>query len=200
MGVDDASIHWTGVEPVSMSSRTYALAIKSLQPIRAAIGSRDSSILDGLVSSLDENYPEFRDYAKDMIMQACPRYEPGCWNYLIEPLANHLGLLVERLSMEDWKHHALWREYRPLIESLLSTTVQPLLEWLENGRALLGSGVKQDGCTFAWLSTAEAALLLGELSSVDTNEFGDLADFHEELVDALQHVVRHDMDLFLGAH
>lgn len=182
-----------------MSARTYALAIQSLGPIRAAIGSRDSSILDGLVANLDQSYPEFRDYAKDMIMQACPRHEPGCWNYLIEPLANHLGLLVERLSMEDWKHYALWREYRPLIESQLSTAVEPLLESLENGRALLGSGVKQDGCTFAWLSTAEAAMLLSELSSVDTDEFDDLADFHEELVNALQYVVLHDMELFLGA-
>ena len=200
MGVDDASIHWTRVEPTNMSARTYALAIQSLGPIRAAIGSRDSSILDGLVANLDENYPELRDYAKDMIMQASPGHEPGCWNYLIEPLASHIGLQVERLPMEDWKHYAVWREYRSVIESQLSTAAQPLLEWLENGRALLGSDIKQDGCTFAWLSTAEAALLLNELSSVDTDEFDDLADFHEELVDALQYAVEHNMELFLGAH
>ncbi len=183
-----------------MSARTNVLALQSFGPIRAAIGSRDSSILDGLVANLDENYPEFRDYAKDMIMQACPRHEPGCWNYLIEPLANHLGLLVERLPMEDWKHYAIWREYRPVIESQLSTAVHPLLEWLENGRALLGSGIKPDGCTFAWLSTAEAALLLNELSPVNTDEFDDLADFHQELVDSLRYVVEHDMELFLSAH
>ena len=183
-----------------MSSRTYMLAVESIEPIRQAIGSADQAILDGIAANLDREKPHHLEYAQSMIMSARPKKEPGCWNYLVKPLAQHLGLAVEQLPMDDWKHYAVWEEYRKIVDPQVSAEALDLLKMLAGGRPFQGTTINHDGCVFAWLSTAEAAQLLDALAPVEIDEDDDLADFHRELTSSLQFVVTNKMDLFAGAH
>lgn len=182
-----------------MSTRTYMLSLESLEPVRKAVGSKDRALLDALLQAVGED-EDFRSYARDMIMSPPPAKEPGCWNYLVEPLAEHLGLSPRRLPLDDWKHYAVWEDYRALAEPLLSERGKRLLELLDSGRPFVGSGIEHDGCTFAWLTAAEAASLREELSAIDADAFGELDEFHEELTESLRETVDRNADLFLGAH
>jgi hypothetical protein len=181
-----------------MSTRTYMISLKSIEPIKAAIGSQDQKLLNALLSGFDDD-EDMESYAKNMIMNSPPSKEPGCWNYLVEPLANHLGLSPNYLPMDDWKHYHVWEDYRPNINTLVSPAAQKFLLFLEQGRPFIGSEIEHDGCMFAWLSTDEAELLLGELAKIDADDFGELAEFHEELLESLQATVDNKCALFLGA-
>ena len=181
-----------------MSTRTYAVALQSIEPIRKAVGSKDRGLLDALVGGLEDD--DFRSYAEGMIMGTPPKQEPGCWNYLVVPLAEHFGLSPHRLPLDDWKHYHVWEDYRSMADPLLSEPGKQLLGFLESGRAFVGSGIDQDPCTFAWLTAAEAKSLLEELTALDPEEFGELDEFHEELVESLRETVNRNADLFFGAH
>lgn len=182
-----------------MSTRTYMLSLDSLEPIKKAIGSQDRAILDALVQAVGED-DEFQSYAEGMIMGSPPANEPGCWNYLVEPLANHFGLSPNPLPLDDWKHYYVWEDYRSTADPFLSDEGKKHLEFLESGRPFVGSSVDHDGCMFAWLTATEAKSLLNELTAIDAGKFGELDDFHEELVESLQETVHRSADLFLGAH
>lgn len=176
------------------------LGLESIEPIRMAIGSKTRRILDGLIAKLDKSKPDFAEYAKAMIMESAPAKEPGCWNYLVQPLAKSLGLKVRVLPLNDWKHYAVWEEYRQQVNSKLSRASKQLLKLLEKGRALRGKAIIHDGCMFAWLSTDEVALLLAELLPLEIAEPDYLEPFHAELIKSFQLVVDNKMELFLGAH
>ena len=182
-----------------MSTRTYMVSIQSLDPIKQAIGSRDEALLDALLTAVGDD-EDFQRYARGMIMESRPRKEPGCWNYLVEPLAEHFGLTPNRLPLEDWKHYYVWEDYRSLANPLISSSAQTLLQLLESGRPFHGSAIDHDGCMFAWLTPDEASLLLSELSAIDAQKFGDIDEFHEQLVESLQETVNKRHALFLGAH
>jgi hypothetical protein len=181
-----------------MSTRTYMLSLKSIEPIRKAVGSKDPALLEALVQKIGED-EDFQSYAEDMIMGSPPEEEPGCWHYLVEPLAQHFDLSPKRLPLDDWKHYHVWEDYRRLANSHLSKEAKRLLKFLEVGRPFAGSSVQGDPCMFAWLTTAETKILLDELAAIDPEEFGELDEFHEELVESLQETVGRGADLFLGA-
>ena len=175
------------------------VALKSLEPIKNAIGSQDETILRALHSAVGDD-EDFQEYASDMIMSPRPASEPGCWNYLVEPLAKHLKLSPKRLPLNDWKQYYVWEEYRANANPMVSPESQKLLELMELGRPFQGSEVDHDGCCFAWLSPDESKSLLRELSEISTEKFGELDEFHEELVKSLQITVKKKCALFLGAH
>jgi hypothetical protein len=182
-----------------MSTRTYMVSLQSLEPIRKAVGSKDRALLGALLQAVGEN-ENLRSYAEGMIMGSPPAKEPGGWNYLVEPLAQYFGLSPRRLPLDDWKHYYVWADYRSIADPLLSEQGRKLLEFMESGRPFAGSSIDHDGSMFAWLTTAEAQSLLDELIAIDAATFGDLDEFHEELVAALQETVDRNADLFLGAH
>jgi hypothetical protein len=182
-----------------MSTRTYMVSLQSIEPIRKAVGAKDRALLDAVLQAVGPD-KDFRSYAEDMIMGSRPAKEPGCWNYLVEPLAEHFGLSPHRLPLDDWKHYSVWEDYRSMVDSLLSKKGKALLAFMESGRPFVGSSVEHDGSMFAWLTADEVKSLLEELSAIDTEDFGELDEFHEELVESLQETADRKADLFIGAH
>lgn len=182
-----------------MSTRTYMVSLRSLEPIQKAIGSKDQSLLDALTSEVGDDRQEFCDLVKKMIMGPLPAKEPGCWNYVIEPLAEHFGLAPITLPLDDWEHNYVWEEFRSIADPLISRRARRLLKWLDLGRPFHGTGIDYDGCLFAWLTADETKSLLGDLSIIDADKFGDLAQFHKELVASLKETVNGKNSLFLGA-
>jgi hypothetical protein len=179
-----------------MSTRTYMVSLESLEPIRRAIGSKDRALLDALLPAVDEG---FRSAAEGMIMGPPPAKEPGCWSFLVEPLAQHFGLSPHRLPLEDWKHYYVWEDYRSIVDPHLSGQGKKLLEFMDSGRPFVGTSIDHDGSMFAWLTAAEARSLLDELTAIDAAKVGDLDEFHEELIESLQETVDRGADLFVGA-
>ena len=175
------------------------LSIESIEPIKKAVGSQNQELLDALFQAFGED-ADRRSYAENMIMSSPPTKEPGCWNYLVEPLAEHFGLSPQRLPLDDWKHYYVWEDYRSIADPLLSKQSKTLMEFMESGRPFIGSSIDHDGCMFAWLTAAEAKSLLNELRSLDSQVFGELDEFHEELIESLEQAVARNADLFLGAH
>jgi hypothetical protein len=180
-----------------MSARTYMVSLQSLEPIRRVIGSKDRALLEALLPAVAE---DFRSAAEGMIMGPPPAKEPGCWGFLVEPLAQHFGLSPRRLPLEDWKHHYVWGDYRSIVDPHLSGQGKKLLEFIDAGRPFVGAGIDYDGSMFAWLTAAETKNLLDELTAIDADELGELDEFHEELIESLQGTVDRGADLFVGAH
>lgn len=52
-----------------MSTRTYMIALHSLEPIKNAIGSKDQELLEALLNAVGDD-EDFQRYAKDMITSA----------------------------------------------------------------------------------------------------------------------------------
>jgi len=102
-----------------MSTRTYMVSLQSLEPIRKAVGSKDRALLNALLKAVGKD-KTFRSYAEGMIMGSPPAKEPGCWEYLVEPLAQHFGLSPRRLPLDDWKHYHVWEAYRSIADPFLS--------------------------------------------------------------------------------
>jgi hypothetical protein len=173
------------------------VSLQSLEPIKKAVGSKDSDLRDALVQALDNE--DFQSYAEDMIMGSPPQKEPGCWNYLVEPLATHFCLSPKRLPLDDWKHYQVWKDYRALANPVLSEQGRKLLQFMESGRPFTGFSIDHDGCMFAWLNAAEVQNLLAELSVIEAERFGELDEFHEELVESLREAAKDNAELFLGA-
>ena len=185
-----------------MSTRTYALSLTSLAPIRDAIGSQNAEMYDAVVAEFEADDTDRRNYAKSMIFAAAPpAKEPGCWNYVVAPLAKHLGLEPKYLAIDDWKHYAAWEGYRSAAEAILSPEAIALLGYIESGRPFLGTEIDHDGCLFGWLANAECAALLSELEKIDAESFADvdLDELHEELVESLRSVVDAGAEMFIGA-
>ncbi len=179
-----------------MSARTYMVSLQSLDPIRRAISSKDRDLLDALLPAVSEN---FRSAAEGMIMGPPPAKEPGCWGFLVEPLAQHFGLSPRRLPLDDWKHYYVWNDYRSIADPHLSGQGKKLLEFIDSGRPFVGTSMDHDGSMFAWLTAAEAKSLLDELTAIDAATFDELDEFHEELIESLQQTVDRGADLFVGA-
>lgn len=157
---------------------------------------------DAVVAEFEAEDTDRRAYAKSMIFAAAPpAKEPGCWNYVVEPLARHLGLDPKYLAIDDWKHYAAWESYRSAAETMLSPEATQLLGYIESGRPFRGAEVDHDGCLFAWLTNAECTALLAELEKIDADVFSDmeLDELHEELIESLKTVVDSGAEMFIGA-
>ena len=185
-----------------MSTRTYALSLKSLSPIRDAIASQNAVFYDAVVADFGADDTDRCNYAKSMIYAPTPpAKEPGCWNYVVAPLAKHLDLDPNYLAIDDWKHYAAWEGYRSAAESMLSPDAIKLIGYIESGRPFRGTEIDHDGCLFAWLTNAECTSLLAELEKVDAEIFSDidLDELHEELLESLRTVVDNGAEMFIGA-
>jgi len=157
---------------------------------------------DGVEPDMDD-LEEFRDYVESMIKcPAPPVAEPGCWNYVIDVLAEHFGLHPDRLPMDDWKHFYVWEDYRSIVDSKVSPAAVQLLAHLEDGRPFKGETIGADGCVFAWLTANEVVTLHDALSVLDVDEMdvNDLDEFHEELLECLASTRERNAVLFMAAH
>ncbi len=182
-----------------MSSRIFMLSLQSIEPIRKAIGSKDRALFDAFAAGKSQ---EFRAGAKTIIMEPPPAEEPGSWCYVVEPLAQHLGLSPHSLPISegDWKQIYVWSEYRAIADPRLSEQGTKLLAFLDEGRPFVGTGLDYDGCMFGWLTAAEVKALLAELTAIDAGQFDDeLGQFHKELLEALHETAGRNADLFFGA-
>lgn len=185
-----------------MSTRSYALSVKSLAPIRDAVASQNQALFDAVVAQYQPDDEDRREYAKSMILiDTPPAKEPGCWNYVVEPLARLLGLQPSYLAIEDWKHYAAWEDYVAAAAPHLSAQAVALLEHIKSGRPFRGTAIKNDGCLFGWLSKLECITLLDALHDLDAEVFAqiDLDELHEQLVESLQSVVDNEAEMFIGA-
>jgi hypothetical protein len=76
-----------------------------------------------------------------------------------------------------------------------------LLSYFENGRALRGTKIDDDGCLFAWLSAEETKELHRNLKAVPpektTND--ELQDFHQELIESFEDAASRGADVFFAA-
>jgi hypothetical protein len=62
-----------------MSTRTYALSIKTLDPIRDAIASNDQAAFEAVTAEYESDDEDRRSYAKSMILiPTPPKKESGC--------------------------------------------------------------------------------------------------------------------------
>lgn len=201
-----------------MSTRTHFLSVSSIEPIQRAVASNDRA----LVESLMERYArqrrerfgedpdardlaEFRDYVESMILCASPPAEErGCWNYVIELLAEHLSLNPDSdlpFNEFDWKHFWVWEDYIDSVANLVDAPSQTSLTLLAEGRPLKGERLDGDGCVFAWLNSREVKDLANALESVDSSILSDeLIEFHDALVASLKSIEKKGHVLFEAAH
>ena len=179
-----------------MSLRPRIYPIKSLDPIRRAMGSRDTSLMAPLVASFKQvrgDQPdaieEFRERAESFLGgELREGQERGEWEYTIYFVAHALGLLQGDLPIsDDWAWGA-WAEYFDEVENRLPEDARELLRWLVFGRGLKVAGVDCPGAYYAWLSSDEIAHLLAALDALEASD-PDVADavegFHESLTDWL---------------
>ena len=207
-----------------MSTRTYFLSITSLDPIRDAVASKDDSLVEAVMTryereqraevdedegveedDLQEELEEFRGYVESMILcPSPPRKEPGCWNYVIERLAEHFKLKPNhKLPFnEGWKHYHVWEMYRALVAGHLTPQSRKSLKFMEDGRPLKGARIEHDGCVFGWLTPEEVKELHQSLLQVDRALITDpdLLEFHDQLVKSLKMVSKRKSVLFMKAH
>src|SRR5262245_33341525 len=103
-----------------MSTRTHLVSITSIDRIREAAPANDAALVEAVMKRYadesrgedddedDEDLAEFREYVEGMILcRKPPKDEPGCWNYVIELLAEHFKLKPDgNLPFnEGWKHY-----------------------------------------------------------------------------------------------
>lgn len=199
-----------------MSMRTSFVSMISIDLIRDAIGCGNQSIVEALIKrrndalrkrhgdDVDED-PEFRHFIESMLLcSPPPAAEPGCWNYVVTLLAEHLGLAPDNNLPfnEGFKHLYTWGPYREELAGQIPEETDRLLEYIEDGRPLKGKQIDHDGCSFAWLTPAETSELYAALSAVDADEFADedLEDVHELIVESLEIVCGEGAALFVAAH
>ncbi|MDR3636545.1 MAG: hypothetical protein P4L84_22265 [Isosphaeraceae bacterium] len=179
-----------------MSMRPLIYPITSLDPIRRALGSRDTSLLEPLVASFKQlrgdrpdAIPEFRERAESFLAgELRDGQERGEWEYSIYFAAHALGLLQSDLPInDDWAWGA-WGEYFDEVADRLPADAQELLCRLVDGRGLKTESVDCPGAYYAWLGPEEVERLLAALDELEAAH-PDVADavegFHENLTDWL---------------
>lgn len=198
------------------------IAVKSIEPLRNVVGSKDQSLYDSLLKSAkqqleteygrnsdDDDFQEQLDETKAelqrMILKSPPpKTEPGCWIYLIRDIvkAQKLEIKVNFPFNKGYKHSYVWQQYRTLVSSRLTKAALEALRHLEIGRPLHGKKIDYDGCVFAWLTQPEIAALHESLSKIPDANVGDkeLEEFHADVVAALAALKKKKCDLVLGAH
>jgi len=181
-----------------MSMRPLIYSVKSLKPIREALGSNDASLLERMIDGYTKLYggePD-QDSLKRVhemgqsFLQGDLRgnKELGKWQEAIHLLAQSLGILETEFPInDDWKWDA-WDDYAQVVGNDLSTETRQLLVWLIEGRPLKASAIEADASYFAWLTTDEVERLLNELKQLEERnpDIKDVVDgFHSELVEWL---------------
>jgi len=191
-----------------MSMRTSFWAVTSLEPIRQAVSSGNSELVQELNALYGEHAEDddISSNAHDMIMCADPPdSEPGDWSRIIRLLVQHYDLGTNDLPFnEGWKHTSSWGPYRSIVESLITPGAVKSLQWIEDGRPLRGNSIGQDGSLFAWLTAEEVGELCQSLESLDDDaleeiEAEEFDEFHEGLVDSLVSVMANSQSLLVFA-
>jgi hypothetical protein len=175
-----------------MSMRPRIYAVKSLEPIRRAMGSRDTSLMEPLIASFTQvrhDSPDaiegFRERVQSFLGgELREGREQGEWEYPIYFAAHALGLLRSDLPIgDDWAWSA-WAEYFDEVEDRLPADARELLRWLVFGRGLKIEGVDCPGAYYAWLGPEEVGRLLTALDALEAAD-PDIVDvvegFHESL-------------------
>lgn len=166
-----------------MSMRPLIYPIKSLDPIRRAMGSRDETFLERMVASYKalrgdtpDAVEEFRKRAESFLGgELRDGQERGWWEYPIYFATHALGLLQSDLPVnDDWAWGA-WGDYLDEVEDRLPADAQELLRWLVYGRGLKTDGVECDGAYYAWLGPDEVERLLAALDELEAAH-PDVAD------------------------
>lgn len=176
--------------------RPLIYPVASLDPIRSALGSRDTAFLERLVAAYQQKRnagPDaihaFRERAESFLNgELRDGKERGDWEYPIYFALDILGLLQSDSPInDDWAWGA-WGEYLDEVENRLPADACRLLHWLVDGRGLKTDWVDCPGAYYAWLGPEEVERLMSaleELGAADP-DVEDLVDgFHENLVDWL---------------
>jgi hypothetical protein len=201
-----------------MSTRTYFVSIRSIDPIRQAVASNDASLVEAVMTRYaneqrdesgeleidDQVLDEFRDEVEGMILcPSPPEEEPGTWNSVIELLAQHFQLDPDdNLPFnEGWKHYFVWERYRAMLDGHIAPECDKSLEHLQVGRPLRGSHIDHDGCLFSWLTHDEVEKLYESLSKLDQSltDVDEFQEFHDVLVQSLKIIKDRGAVLFMGA-
>jgi hypothetical protein len=180
-----------------MSLRPMIYPVKTLEPIRNAIGSKDTSLIERMVESYKKDSGEdpdsidrVRNAAKSLIAGELRKgKEPGEWVESIYHTALALGLMHELPINEDWKWIA-WSDYFAEVADRLPGDARQLLHWLVEGRPIKGSAIDgSSGCYYAWLAPDEVERLLAALTGLQEADpnVADIVDgFHGELLEWLE--------------
>ena len=177
-----------------MSMRPMIYPVSSLEPIRKAIGSKDSSLVDRIADAYAKLYdrepdPESLDRVRkagqSLVDGKSPtENEPGTWLEAIHFAARGLGLLQSKYPVnEDWAWMA-WLEYFEQAGEQLPSDARQFLQWLVEGRPFQGPKAEADGAYYAWLESQEVERLLdalAELHECNPELATDIDGFGEEL-------------------
>ncbi len=198
-----------------MSTRFRICSISSILPIRDAVGTKETSLVKELLSRFEQalrdeydgddpdedELEEFKDTIEQIIISDPPSTEPGEWQYAFDAMTDHFSLDRKEdfpINM-DWKHNYVWQSYRNDLSGI-SNEGDALLGLLENGRALRGSEVENDGCVFSWLLPAEVTTLHESLVGVDMEHLDEeMAEFHQALIETLGQIKLDGSTLLLQA-
>jgi hypothetical protein len=180
-----------------MSMRPQIYPIKSLDPIRHALGSRDTSLLENLTASFKQlrgdrpdMMPEFRKRVESFLGgELRDGKERGEWEYSLYFAAHALGLMKGHLPVtDDWAWGA-WADYFEEVETRMPADARELLRWLVYGRGIRTDGVDCPGAYYAWLAPDEVDRLLAALRALETADpdVAEIVDgFHAELMSWLK--------------
>lgn len=175
-----------------MSMRPQVYPIKSLDPIRRALGSGDTSLMDPLMAAFKQDrgdspeaLEDFRERVESFLGgELRDGKERGEWQYTIYFVARALGLLQRDLPISDDWVWAAWVDYYGEVEDRLPADALQLLQWLLLGRGLKQDSVENLGAYYAWLGPEEVERLLAALDEVEAADpdIVDVVDgFHESL-------------------
>ena len=176
-----------------MSSRVEVVCVSDLSPLRDAIGSQNTELVNQLIEKDPENN-DFRDYVGSMFYcDTPPTEEPGTWCFVVSELIDILHLKSSEAGLsEDWKHFLIWDDYIQKVSPLVEVEALPCLKMLRDGRPLRGAVVdSSEGVLFSWITSTEIPELYASLNEIDVESFEDcwgLSEFHEDLLTVLHDI------------
>jgi hypothetical protein len=181
-----------------MSTRPLIYPVRTLVPLRQAVGSNDATLIDRMVEGyaalIKRRRPDMEEAIREMGRalvggQLSDGQEPGEWEFVILPLAQGLGLLErDRPVNDDWKWFA-WADYEQEVANELAEYANQMLRWLVHGRPLKANAMDRRGSYYAWLETDEVSRLLSELDRLqEANPIVEeiVEGFHVELIEWLE--------------
>ena len=193
-----------------MSARIMIYSVPTLAPIREVIASANAGLVERVkeqarISFHGEMFEDdvlLQSILDRLIMSAEPiTTEFGNWQHVIL-------LLLETLEFEplynfpfndSWMHYRVWEDYTLLLGSELPDESKHLLNFLREGRPIVGSTLDDTGASsYAYLDTDEIATLYDELSNLAFDD-EDYLSFHYAFLESLEMIRRTGSTLFYTA-
>lgn len=198
-----------------MSLRPVIFAVKSIEPLRRVVGSKD----EAWVARLEEDFRQrlrdadedtlrlVRSVAQDVVAGKVPGgVEREDHVHAVCALARIAGAVTggSAVTDGDWKHYG-WEAYYDSVAEDLPDAAREALEFLVDGRPLVGEVIESGWSYYAWLTHAEVVsfhdalhVLEHRRAEVARPNFCD--GFHQALRDWLQAVEDGGGDLWLVAN